>query len=374
MLTEIKDFLNLIQQKNPFKIIFSGGKDYKKVVFEFVKNYYYVSFYTQTQVFNKNILLKDLEIEIINLLNNFTQVNVFTKDKEYQLKKSKKGKLFLTEAKNCAKVEQKTSQNRIKNRILEEGVIQPLIDMGIFTKQGKVITNMQDKYKQINRILELIDDKVKLLNLKKINIIDFGCGKSYLIFIVFYYFKFIKNIDINMIGLDLKEDVIKNCNASAQKYGYKTLKFVVGDIKDYKPEFDVDMVISLHACDTATDYAIYNAIKWGAKMIFSVPCCQHELNSQFNSNSFNITNRYGIAKERISAIYTDIIRCNLLKYCSYNTELLEFIDLSHTPKNLLIRAILTKINEREKQKVFNEVEALTKEFNLNPTLLNLLKK
>ena len=177
-----------------------------------------------------------------------------------------------------------------------------------------------------------------------------------------------------MIGLDLKEDVIKKCNEIAKRYDYEDLHFELGDINGYKYENKVDIVITLHACDTATDYALYNAIKWNANMIFSVPCCQHELNSQMKANNLSILNKYGIIQERVAALMTDSIRGNLLEAVGYKTQLLEFIDIAHSPKNILIRASKGKISKENKSKAIEEVNALIKEFNFNPTLLNLLKE
>ncbi|MFR9070937.1 MAG: class I SAM-dependent methyltransferase, partial [Paraclostridium sp.] len=331
--------------------------------------------YTDKQVFHENIeknMLNEKMLEFIN--GNYKQVGAWSETNTYDLKISKKGKVFLGKKKSDNKNVVNKSHNREKNYILKEGMlIQPLIDLGVFTKEGKVVNSKYDKYKQINRFIEIIDDEIKKNDYKELTILDFGCGKSYLTFVLYYYFVEIKKIDVKMIGLDLKADVIKKCNEIAKKYKYENLTFELGDINGYKYTDKVDMVITLHACDTATDYALYNAIKWNAKMIFSVPCCQHEFNDQIRSSEFSLITKYGIIKERVSALMTDAVRGNLLEAIGYKTQLLEFIDIAHSPKNILIRASKGNISKDKREKSLKEVNNIINEFNLEPTLLKLLK-
>ncbi|SCI67005.1 Methyltransferase domain [uncultured Clostridium sp.] len=380
---ELKKSINEITNDNIVKVVISNklNKDveYNKINIQLKeknnKEYYQIEKYTDKQVFHENIeknMLNEKMLEFIN--GNYKQVGAWSETNTYDLKISKKGKIFLGKKKSDNKNVVNKSHNREKNYILKEGMlIQPLIDLGVFTKEGKVVNSKYDKYKQINRFIEIIDDEIKKNDYKELTILDFGCGKSYLTFVLYYYFIEIKKIDVKMIGLDLKADVIKKCNEIAKKYKYENLTFELGDINGYKYTDKVDMVITLHACDTATDYALYNAIKWNAKMIFSVPCCQHEFNDQIRSSELSLITKYGIIKERVSALMTDAVRGNLLEAIGYKTQLLEFIDIAHSPKNILIRASKGNISKDKREKSLKEVNNIINEFNLEPTLLKLLK-
>lgn len=380
-MSELREYINRIFTNPVQKLVISKPvskqSEFKKITVAMMPKFYQIAKYTEKQVFHENIPFDRIAERCAELTDgSFLQVNAWTDDRESFITISKKGKIFYKEknisstANTCTTVE----HNRKKQYILPEGeIIEPLIDMGIFTKEGKVVRSMYDKYKQINRFIEIIDDSIRQHQFKKLNVIDFGCGKSYLTFIVYYYLTQIRNIDATIIGLDLKKDVIDKCNKASEKYGYKNLRFELGDINGYKCPFDVDMVITLHACDTATDFALYNAINWNAKMIFSVPCCQHELNSQIETDNLSILTRHGIIQERFAALLTDSIRSNLLEYCGYKTQLLEFIDFAHTPKNILIRATLRQSTSKQtKEKALGEVQRAIDEFNVKPTLYNLL--
>ena len=380
---DIIKIINEVCKDHIIKLVMSNRKNkevkYNKVVFSLKeknnKEYYQVEKFTDKQVFHENIHIKDLNDRILEYMKDeFKQLNAWSRDTTYDVRISKKGKVFLGKKKNNNGNVAIKGHNKEKNYILKEGMlIQPLIDLGVFTKEGKVVNSKYDKYKQINRFIEIVDDEIKKNNYEELTILDFGCGKSYLTFVLYYYFVEIKKINVKMIGLDLKEDVIKKCNEIAKKYKFDNLHFELGDINGFKYNNKVDMVITLHACDTATDYALYNAIKWNAKMIFSVPCCQHEFNHQMKAENLDILNKYGIIQERVAALMTDSVRGNLLECVGYKTQLLEFIDISHSPKNILIRASKSNLSKTKKEKSLQQVKALMKEFNFNPTLYNLLK-
>ena len=328
------------------KIIISKpmAKDcqYKKIVVEKKGDGFQAAKYTEKQVFHDNFGAEDLQGYLMEAIHDtFLQVNAWDEKREYSLLISKKGAVTLRAKASKEAPDTVTEHNRKKNYILDEGqVIPPLVDMGIFTGEGKVVKSMYDKFRQINRFLEFIEDILpQLPSDREITILDFGCGKSYLTFAMYYYFRELKKLDVNIIGLDLKEDVIAICNGLAEKYGYEKLHFYQGDIASYTGRDEVDMVVTLHARDTATDYALEKAVKWNAKVILSVPCCQHELNRQIANKELYPIMDYGILKERMAALLTDGIRAKLLENAGYETQILEFIDMEHTPKNLLIRAV-----------------------------------
>ena len=336
---------------------------------------YQIEKLTAKQAFHENVNKDVLADRIAQWLSGaFRQLNGFGNGTEYIFLVSKKGKVTFKQKKSALAPKMQPEHNRKKRYLLEEGeAIPPLVDMGVFTAEGKVVSAMYDKFRQINRFLEIIDDAVRTLPPGPLNIIDFGCGKSYLTFVLYYYLTVKCRLTVQMVGLDLKAGVIEKCGQTAKKYGYTGLRFELGDINGYQAPFEVDMVVSLHACDTATDYALYNAIEWGAKLIFSVPCCQHELNGQMESSAFSLLTRYGIIKERFAARSTDAIRANLLEYCGYKTQVLEFVDLSHTPKNLLIRAVKKEGKDPAHcRKMLEEVQRMMQEYRLTPTLYQLI--
>ena len=348
---------------------------YRKIVVAKKGGYYQIEQYTEKQVFHQNVNMDALVQYLLEKMSvDYRQLNGFEEGYEHMLMISKKGVPVYKKKRNAQASGGVESHNRKKQYILQEGeVIPPLVDMGIFTSEGKVVRSMYDKFRQINRFIEIIDDAMEEQSKEELHVIDFGCGKSYLTFIMYYYFTQIRHLKVQMIGLDLKADVIEKCNQAAKKYGYTGLSFQVGDINGYQTPFDVDMVVTLHACDTATDFALFHAIQWNADMIFSVPCCQHELNGQMEAEHFALMTRYGIIKERFAALTTDAIRANLLECCGYKTQLLEFVDLSHTPKNLLIRAKRQNhCSKAHGQKMLREVEDMMAEYHLKPMLYGLL--
>lgn len=338
--------------------------------------------YTKTQVFHKNLTAGDAGSYLTGKLSSdtssqtasFKNALVETKSFTANVLVSKKGTITIKKKMNASAKQPKISlsHNRKKKYILEEGIPVPfLIDLGVMTQNGSIVNAHYDKFRQINRFLEYIEDILPSLPTdRELRILDFGCGKSYLTFAIYYYLKVLKGYPVRITGLDLKEDVIRHCNELAVKYGYDKLEFLCGDIAYYDGCSQVDMVVTLHACDTATDYALAKAVGWGAKVILSVPCCQHELNKQMKNDLLSPVLHYGILKERMAALMTDGLRAQILEANGYRTQILEFIDMAHTPKNLLIRAVYNGHCADNKAQI-NELLAA---FDVNPTLYRLLCK
>lgn len=338
--------------------------------------------YTKTQVFHKNLTAGDAGSYLTGKLSSdassqtaeFKNALVETKSFTANVLVSKKGTITIKKKMNTSTKQPKISlsHNRKKKYILEEGIPVPfLIDLGVMTQNGSIVNAHYDKFRQINRFLEYIEDILPSLPTgRELRILDFGCGKSYLTFAIYYYLKVLKGYPVRITGLDLKEDVIRHCNELAVKYGYDKLEFLCGDIAYYDGCSQVDMVVTLHACDTATDYALAKAVGWGAKVILSVPCCQHELNKQMKNDLLSPVLHYGILKERMAALMTDGLRAQILEANGYRTQILEFIDMAHTPKNLLIRAVYNGHCADNKAQI-NELLAA---FDVNPTLYHLLCK
>ena len=331
---------------------------------------YQVSEFVGRKVLHSNHSAADVKKKIIDYMTeDFKQAQINMTDAAATILSSKSKTLTCKYKKaGQLKAQRDLSHNRTKKYIIQEGKpVAFMIDLGVMGQDGKIIRTRYDKFRQINRFLEYIEDILpKLDKERELTIIDFGCGKSYLTFAMYYYLKELKGYNIRIIGLDLKADVIEHCNELRTRYGYDKLDFYVGDIATYKDVDKVDMVVTLHACDTATDYALARAVKWGAEVILSVPCCQHEANRTIKSDILSPVMDYGILKERMAAIVTDAARAKLLTANGYDTQILEFIDMEHTPKNLLIRAVKSSkedISAREKTK--DMLEALNLELTID---------
>lgn len=264
--------------------------------------------------------------------------------------------------------------NREKDYILREGEnIPALVDLGVFTRDFKIVRAKYDKFKQINRFVELVAQGVKDEGADTIRILDFGCGKSYLTFILYYYFAVRRRLKTEIIGYDLKADVVARCNEIAARYGYEGLRFEVADVtRDKLADTAIDMVVTLHACDTATDYALAYAINRKVKHIFSVPCCQHEVNLSIRKGGeLDLLLEHGIIKERVCALLTDSIRAAVLEDAGWAVDVIEFVDFEHSPKNLMLRAVYTgkkRPGSREK------AEALREQYGFKQSLLELIPK
>ena len=338
--------------------------------------YFQFESFRNNQAFHENVEEKKACEILLKYMENMRQMQMETQRAAYTILVSKKGKVTIkSKMKKGEKKQINMSHDRKKKYVLEEGVPVPFLqDLGVMTQDGKIVHAKFDKFRQINRFLEFIEDILPQLDRgRELTILDFGCGKSYLTFAMYYYLHELKKYDIRIIGLDLKSEVIRHCNELAEKYGYEKLQFLEGDIADYEGVNRVDMVVTLHACNTATDYALAKAVGWNAKVILSVPCCQHEINEQFEAGEtpevLATVMEYGLLRERFAALVTDGLRAKYLESEGYETQVLEFIDMEHTPKNLLIRAVYTgKDSENAAEALKNMEEAL----HLNLTLNKLM--
>ena len=329
--------------------------------------------FKNNQAFHENYEAAEAVEVLTKYMEDFKQMQIETKKFTATVLVSKKGKATIKKKQQaCCTKEVDFSHNRAKKYILQEGIKVPFLqDLGVMTADGKIVRTKFDKFRQINRFLEFVEDILPQLDKnREVTILDFGCGKSYLTFAMYYYLHELKKYDVRIIGLDLKKDVIKHCNELSEKYGYEKLRFLEGNIADYTGVEEVDMVVTLHACDTATDFALDKAVGWNAKVILSVPCCQHELNGQMENELLAPIFKYGLIKERMAALLTDAMRAEYLEGQGYEAQILEFIDMEHTPKNILIRAVKTG-----KKKTNGEsIKALEEFFHVSPTLGRLLNE
>ena len=356
----------------------TGGR-YIKFVCKPSKYGYRLEQYTDKQVFHANCTAAEAPGRILSEFgSNFRELNALTASEALSLRLSKGGKLLTSRKKTAEPVPPPSvAHNRAKNYIIRESDRFPVLEeLGILTGDGHVHSAMYDKFRQINRYIEFIDDIVRTDPRKQWNIIDFGCGKSYLTFVLYHYLTVIRSVDAHIVGLDLKEDVIRNCNSLAERHGMTGLSFQLGDIHGYTPSVHPDMIISLHACDTATDYALANAVNWNTDYILAVPCCQHELNGGLNASSLRLLTKYGILKERFSALATDALRARVLEGRGYKTDVSEFIDIAHSPKNILIRAKRAVLTDASAAKrvadAKTEVEAFCQMLGYTPLIVRLL--
>lgn len=381
---KMEEFKNLIlnDRENIIKISisspFSKDEEFNKITVRPViikkQNCFQAERFKNNQVFHLNMTEPEFSEFLEQIFKKYGQICIFKAGETVTFSVSYNGKIKKSISKNNLKFQNKNAENnRRKEYIFNEGEnIPALVDLGVFTPDFKIVKSKYDKFKQINRFIEIVNDAFTNDTKENITILDFGCGKSYLTFIIYYYFAEVKKKNVKIIGYDLKKDVVENCNKIAEKYGYNNLKFVVSDVtKDTLYREPIDMVISLHACDTATDFALNYAIKKQVKYIFSVPCCQHEVNKTIKKGGdFDILLKHGLIKERMSALLTDSIRAGILEDMGYSVDVLEFVDFSHSPKNIMLRAKKTKKVSDKNRK---QIAELQEKFGFKQTLYELTK-
>ncbi|MCM1190261.1 MAG: SAM-dependent methyltransferase [bacterium] len=387
----MKEYREIFQQvlnEELIQIVLSNTRDPSRAVKAKIRPVYIreelvfqETLYRGTQVFHSNFGREQMAERLEDFMENlFRQAQIGCETEEITVLMGKRGTVTVKRRRVDPGAEKRArdtgrtlSHNRARHYILQEGEpVDFLVGLGVQTPDGRVVKAYYDKFRQINRYLEFIEDVLKELPTDRtVRIIDFGCGKSYLTFAMYYYLNRIRGLDICVTGLDLKEEVIRRCSRLAAELCYDKLDFQVGDIVNYPEEGGVDMVVTLHACDRATDYALEKAVKWGAGVIMAVPCCQHELNGQINCQVLQPILKYGVVRERMAALITDALRADILEQNGYETQILEFIDMEHTPKNLLIRAVKRKAM-RPKGKV-SPIEEITDFLQVDPTLRRLLR-
>ena len=380
ILIELNNFINIDYLSkaiisNPIKKAEDLPKkiDIKKIILK-NKPCFQFSYYIDKKVIHENIEDNSIILKkIISLMiENFKQCDILANN-SLTLLMNKKGNFKITGVKKSTNLDTSAkTHNKSKNYILKEGeYVHWLYKLGIMDKNGIVISHKQKKFRQINKFLEMLKDVEENLP-ENAKIIDMGCGKSYLTFAMYHYFNIIKEKNVTIQGYDLKKDVVDNCNSLTKDFGFKNLQFFNEDIKNIDKNEKINMIISLHACDTATDYAIYFGVKLDCDVILSVPCCQHEIFTQIKNDDLSSMLSYGILKERFSSLLTDNLRADALKLCGYKTNIIEFIDMEHTPKNIMIKAIKKKNFVKNQKNIENFVQ-LIYNFNINPTIYKLLK-
>ncbi len=360
------------------KAVFGGKRrktiEYKKVTLRPVtikgEYMYQAEYIYEKKVTHENIPFFDgIDFAVSLIQNEFKQVNLLTENEDIQILASKPEKPRITRRETKREAAKLQHDNR-KNYMIPDG--KPcdfLIRLGVMSEEGKVFKKHYAKFRQINRFLEISDDCFRYLPEKgRLRIIDFGCGKSYLTFALYHYLRILRSRDVEIIGLDLKEDVIDFCNSVAGELGYEHLKFIHGDIADYESS-GADMVVTLHACDTATDFALINAVKWHSKVILSVPCCQHELFSQIQEPVNDAMLKYGIIKDKFTELLTDGLRGLKLEAAGYSVNMIEFTSLEHTSKNIMIKAVLPeKTNAAAAKKAASQYNDLKEMYRVKPTI------
>ena len=379
------------ENKNITKCIFSnmkGDYEYTKIIIKplIIKNNFVYQFeqFKNNKAYHSNLTVEESIQKLSTIIKNFYQYVVFTTEADIQIIRGKKDfnmKSTCNQKEICS-----LEHNKVKKYILEEGTPIPfLIRLGIMGEDGKVFKKSYDKFRQINKYLEFIDETIKELKNKKyidthIKAVDFGCGKSYLTFALHYYLKNIQNMTFEVIGLDLKKDVIEHCNQIARDLNMENIEFLTGDIKDFNKLKNVDLIFSLHACNNATDYSLLKGLELDAKAILAVPCCQHEFNQKMSQNKKseffafeNPIGKHGILLEKFASLATDAFRALSLELCGYKTQVMEFIDMEHTPKNILIRGIKENPNKNTLEKKLQEYEVYKKFLGIEPLLDTLLK-